>query len=136
MAYRSRDETELDRGREAFRLSSLGCEGYTVGVCAALLCMVCEYTGKAPIEIGGLNGQQLWELAKAGFVATIEIPVLPSLVNDNLCLGEKAAIRVGLWLLKHSIPTGECLGEICEACGFDVEFLKGQIFDAWAVALD
>jgi hypothetical protein len=114
------ESASLDDGREAFRLRSYGCTGYTVGVSAALLCMVSTYTGKPAREIGELTGQDLWTLARAGFMSTITIPEIPKPVRDYLCLGEKAAIKVGLWLLQDSIPTGETIGEICEACAFDI----------------
>jgi hypothetical protein len=124
------NETEgVTRGREAFRLLSLGCEGYTTGVCAALLCIVSEYSGKTPHEIGELKGEQLWTLARAGFIKTINIPKLPKSVFDYLCLGEKAAIKVGMWTLRETIPTGTTLDGICESCGFDYSILVGLIDD-------
>ena len=68
-------ESELAYHTEVFRLSSLGCEGYTTGVCAALLCIVSDYTGKAPNEIGGLTGEQLWALPPGMEIPPITVPI-------------------------------------------------------------
>lgn len=131
MVYRSRDETELDRDRETFRLSSLGCEGYTVGVCAALMCMVAAYTDKTPQEIGCLTGQQLWELVGAGFRSTLKIRDLPQQVNDYLCLGERFAINLGIATLNEELPVGQTLGEIYESAGVDIAKLGDLISDTY-----
>lgn len=132
MAYLNRDlaEIELDREREKFRRSSLGCEGYTVGVCAALLCMVSAYSGKTTQEIGSLSGSQLWSLAGAGFKATLKLPDLPMPVREYLCSGERLAIIIGLCALRDSLPTGGCLGEIYESAGVDIAKLRAIISGA------
>jgi hypothetical protein len=129
MLYRSREitEIELDRETEKFRLSSLGCEGYTVGVCAALLFMVSVYTGKTPQEIGGLSGQQLWELVGAGFKTKLKILDLPKPVDDYLCTGEQFAIRLGLYAFSKTLPTGGCLGEIFDSAEVDIAKLNGLV---------
>ena len=122
------ESASLVASREAFRLSLCGCSGYTLGVSAALLCMVSAYTGKTPREIGELNGQQLWQLCVAGFRRSIKIPVIPKSVNSNLCIGEKAAMRLGLWLMQDAIPTRETLGDISDCCSLGSTLLSGIIF--------
>jgi hypothetical protein len=134
----STESASLVAGREAFRLRYCGCDGYTVGVTAALLCIVSAYTGKTPREIGELTGQQLWELCVAGFKRSIKIPVIPESVISNLCVGEKAAIRLGLWLMQDSIPTGETIGDLSDCCPLEpahsgIIFGEGQLSLAYTI---
>jgi len=131
----STESASLDAGREAFRLRSCGCTGYTAGVSAALLCIVSAYTGKTPREIGDLTGQQLWGLCVAGFKRSIKILVIPESVINKLCVGEKAAIRLGLWLMQDSMPTGETLGDISDCCPLGQTLHSGLIFGGGELTL-
>jgi hypothetical protein len=124
-------EDEYAYHREKFRLSSLGCDGYTVGVCAALLCMVASYTDKTPKEIGGLTGQQLWDLTGAGFRSTLKIPALPKQVNDYLSLGERFSINLGIGTFNKELPVGQTLGEIYGSAGVDIAKLGDLISDTY-----
>jgi len=93
--------------------------------------MVAAYTGKTPQEIGGLTGQQLWELAGAGFRTTLKIPALHQQVNDYLCLGERFAINLGIGTFNKEVPVGQTLGEIYQSAGVDIAKLGDLISDTY-----
>ena len=95
---------------EELRLQGQACEGYTVGVVAALTYIVTKAAGMAPADLAGLPDQSLWQ---AACKAHAKRPALVhSLPDIPLSRGEFHAIRWGLEKKTDTLPTGRDIFEI------------------------
>lgn len=98
--------TEIDAHIEELRLQGQACEGYTLGVVAALTFIITKAAGIAPADLTGLPDQALWEIAcKAHSKRPDLVHHLPDTIP--LSRGEFHAVRWGLEKKTPDLPLGK-----------------------------
>lgn len=95
---------------EELRLQGQTCDGFTVGVVAALTIIITKAAGVAPADLAGLPDQSLWQAACKAHAKRPDLVL--SLPDIPLSRGEFHAIRWGLEKKADSLPTGRDIFEI------------------------
>ena len=109
----SLSRAEIEAFKEQLRLEGQACEGYTLGVVAALLHIITKAAGIAPADLAGLSEQALREIACK---AHAKRPDLVHHLPDTIPLsrGEFHAIRWGLEKKTPDLPIGKDIFEITD----------------------
>lgn len=92
------------------RVQGQACEGFTVGVVAALTFIITKAAGTAPADLAGLPDQSLWQAACKAHHKRPDL--VHSLPDIPLSRGEFHAIRWGLEKRAYSLPMGRDIFEI------------------------
>ena len=101
----SLSRTEIEAFKEELRLQGQACEGYTLGVVAALLHIITKAAGITPADLAGLSEQALWGIAcKAHAKRPDLVHHLPDTIR--LSRGEFHALPWGLERKTDTLPTG------------------------------
>ena len=95
---------------EELRLQGQACEGFTVGVVAALTFIITKAAGMAPADLAGLHDQSLWLAACKAHHKRPDL--VHSLPDIPLSRGEFHALRWGLEKKTDTLPTGRDIFEI------------------------
>lgn len=98
---------------EELRLQGQACEGFTVGVVAALTFIITKAAGMAPADLAGLPDQSLWQAACKAHHKRPDL--VHSLPDIPLSRGEFLAVRWGLEKKTDSLPMGRDIFEITNA---------------------
>ena len=107
----SLSRAEIEAFKEELRLQGQACEGYALGVVAALLHIITKAAGIAPADLAGLSEQALWGIACK---AHAKRPDLVHQLPDTIPLsrGEFHAVRWGLEKKTPDLPIGKDIIEL------------------------
>ncbi|MCA0325518.1 MAG: hypothetical protein LCH89_07940 [Proteobacteria bacterium] len=94
------------------RLEGQQCNGFTVGVVAALTFIITKAAGIAPADLTGLSEQALWRIACKAHAKRPDL--VHHLPDIPLTRGEFHAIRWGLEKKTDTLPMGKDIFDITD----------------------
>lgn len=103
------EATHLQRWRDYMRLSSEQCDGYSDGIRAALIHMVCQLLPQVKArDLLTFPDHRLWGLGLAAYEADPAVlDAIPDTITAALTRGERIALVWGLKKQVPALPTGK-----------------------------
>ena len=103
------EATHLQRWRDFMRLGSEQCDGYSDGIRAALINMVCRLLPHVKArDLLTFPDHRLWGLGLAAYEADPAVlDALPDTITAALTRGERIALAWGLKKQAPALPTGK-----------------------------